>query len=206
MDDFLDDKSLLDEIKKGNNKAFEFLFKSYYPRLYGYASRFIQNPDIVNDIIQECYLKLWEKHQELKVISITSLLFAMVRNSCLNYLKHHHIVEQYRLEYLAKTGGEERLYHSDFSFDSDYNLLYEELQEQINLVIDNLPDRCRKVFIMSRFGGMKNKEIASELQISLTAVEKHITRALQSFTIHFKDKYPTDIYIIVLAWLIYELV
>ncbi len=202
MDEFLDEKSLLNEIKQGNNRALEFLFKNYYPRLYGYAIRFVCDPDAVNDIIQECYIKLWEKHQELRIISVSSLLFAMVRNGCLNYLKHHHIVEQYKIEYLAK--GEERLYHSDFSFDSDYKLLYDELEEQINLIIDKLPKRCRKVFLMSRFEGMKNKEIALELGISLTAVEKHIARALESFTNYFRYKYPTDIYIIILAWLIFD--
>ena len=55
MVDFMDDKQLLGELKRGNNAAFEFLFKSYYPRLRGYAIRFIEDEETVRDIIQECF-------------------------------------------------------------------------------------------------------------------------------------------------------
>lgn len=57
MVDFMDDKQLLGELKRGNNVAFEFLFKSYYPRLRGYAIRFIEDEETVRDIIQECFLR-----------------------------------------------------------------------------------------------------------------------------------------------------
>lgn len=57
MVDFMDDKQLLGELKRGNNAAFEFLFKSYYPRLRGYAIRFIEDEETVRDIIQECFLR-----------------------------------------------------------------------------------------------------------------------------------------------------
>ena len=60
MVDFMDDKQLLGELKRGNNAAFEFLFKSYYPRLRGYAIRFIEDEETVRDIIQECFLRFWE--------------------------------------------------------------------------------------------------------------------------------------------------
>lgn len=202
MIDFSDDTILIKEIKQGNNEAFEYLFKNYYPRLRGYAIRFVENEETVRDIIQECFLRLWEKRDMLSAISITSLLFAMVRNSCLNYLKHVSIVEKHQIEYLANINGEERLYHADFSLDAEHKLLYKELEEQINIVMNSLPDRCREVFIMSRFKGMKNREIAEKLQVSTTAVEKHISKALLYFSKHFKDKYPVDIYIIILAWVI----
>ena len=92
MVDFMDDKQLLGELKRGNNAAFEFLFKSYYPRLRGYAIRFIEDEETVRDIIQECFLRFWERREMLSAFSLTSLLFSMVRNGCLNYLKHRSIV------------------------------------------------------------------------------------------------------------------
>lgn len=202
MIDFSNDKFLLAEIKKGNNQAFEYLFKNYYPRLYGYAIRFVEDEETARDIIQECFLRFWEKRELLAAVSVTSLLFAMVRNGCLNYLKHLSVVEKHQIEYLAAIDGEERLYYTDFSLDAEYKLLYDELQEQIGLVIGTLPERCREVFLLSRFEGLKNKEIAERLQISVTAVEAHISKALLRFSRHFKDKYPVDIYIIILAWVI----
>ncbi len=199
---FSDETILLNELKKGNDEALEFLFKVYFPRLQGYASRFVFDMETVKDIIQECFIKLWEKHESLEVLSVQSLLFAMVRNSCLNYLKHRNVVNKYEIEYLANIRGQERLYHSDFLCDTELPLLYEELQKEINYVIEQLPARRKEVFLMSRFDGLKNREIAEKLQISTTAVEKHISKALQSFEDHFKNKYPVDIFVIVILWLI----
>ena len=163
----------------------------------GYAIRFVEDEETARDIIQECFLRFWEKRELLSAVSVTSLLFAMVRNGCLNYLKHLSIVEKHQIEYLASIDGEERLYYADFTLDAEHKLLYDELQEQINLVIGQLPERSREIFLMSRFKGLKNREIADKLQISTTAVEKHIAKALKSFSKHFKDKYPVDIYITV---------
>ena len=111
-------------------------------------------------------------------------------------------MEKHRIEYLATIEGEERLYYTDFAFDADNKLLYDELQEQIKLVISQLPARCREVFLLSRFTHLKNREIADKLHISTTAVEKHIAKALALFERHFSDKYPVDIYIMILAWLL----
>ena len=198
---FTDNDYLLKEIKAGNTEAFEFLFKSYYPRLLGYAMRFVQGEEEARDIVQECFISFWERREYLASISITSLLFTIVRNSCLNYLKHLSIVEKYQLDYLAHKKGEEHLYHADFLLHTDDKLLFDELQTQVNAVIGNLPERCREVFLLSRFEGMKNREIAEKLNISTTAVEKHISKAILRFSKHFKDNFP-DMYILILAWLI----
>lgn len=200
MMDFLDDKTLLNSIKSGDNQAFEYLFKVYYPRLHRYAIRFLKDEDVAHDIIQECFMHLWEKRATLSAISIASLLFAMVRNSCLNYIKHLSIVEKYQID--TKAEGEERLYYTDFFLDAEHKLLYDELQEQIKIVMDSLSPRSKEIFIMSRFKGLKNREIAEILNISTTAVEKQISKTLRCFSDHFKNKYPLDIYIIIIAWII----
>lgn len=202
MADFTDEKILLKEIKNGNDEAFEFLFKSYYPRLRGYAARFVEDQEAVRDIIQESFLKFWEKRELIEAISVSALLFAMVRNACLNYLKHLQIIEQHSVEHLATLAGREELYSLDFNPSPEYTLLYKELQEQVDIVINTLPLRCREVFVMSRFDKKKNREIAEALNISTTAVEKHIAKALTTFSRHFKDKYPLDIYIVIIAWLL----
>lgn len=126
----------------------------------------------------------------------------MVRNGCLNHIKHEQVIQKYEIEYLAFAKGEERLYHIDFGLEVEHKLLYEELKEKITQVVDLLPERCREVFILSRFEGLKNHEIAEKLQISTTAVEKHISKAMQKFSEYFKDEYSFDVYIIIIAWLI----
>ena len=185
------------EIRRSNHAAFKYLFKAYQPRLYNFAVRYIENTDIAHDIVQECYLHLWEKRSSLKNVSLASLLFTMVRNGCLNYLKHESIVENYKTEYLAKIDGEERLYYSDFSSNAEYVLLYNELQEQIERVIDKLPSRSQEIFRMSRMQGMKNQEIANELHISSTAVEKHLFKVLKILSEQFKSQYSVELCIAV---------
>ncbi len=90
----------------------------------------------------------------------------------------------------------------DFNPGPENEMLLKELQEQIALVIDSLPPACRKVFLLSRFKNLKNREISEELKISTTAVEKHISRALSYFSKHFRDKYPIDVLIIIIAWIL----
>ena len=167
MKNFTDEKTLLREIKNGNGEAFEFLFNSYYPRLRGYAARFVTDEEAVRDIIQESFLRFWEKRDLIEAVSISSLLFAMVRNACLNYLKHLQLVEQHNLEHLDRVAGQEELYYWDFNLSPEYTLLYKELQQQISLVMSDLPSRCREVFEMSRFKKMKNREIAENLAMQI---------------------------------------
>lgn len=199
-----DEAFLIESLSSGNREAFEYVFKKYYQRLVSFAGRYIQNEDIVEDIVQDCYAVLWEKCSTVASISISvsAFLFAMVRNSCLNYLRHEQVIQKYEVEYLAYSQGEERLYHADFGLEIEHKLLYEELQEKIAQVVESLPERCREVFIMSRFEGLKNREIAQKLNISTTAVEKHISKAMLRFSERFRDEYSFDIYIIVIAWLI----
>lgn len=173
---------LLKEIKKGNEKAFEYLFDIYYRRLLSYAKKFVFDTDDAKDLVQDVFVQFYEKKEQLTDISICALLFTMVRNRALNYLKHKIIVERYQTDYLDNSNNPnktEDLYHLDFLGHTDCNLLLDELKLQIDNVIANLPDRCREVFTMSRIDGLKNREIAEELNISTTAVEKHISKALK---------------------------
>ncbi|MDO5664334.1 MAG: RNA polymerase sigma-70 factor [Bacteroidia bacterium] len=192
MVDFSNHTVLLKEIKKGNVQAFEQTYKRYYYRLKGFAMNFITNADEVDDIIQECFLIVWEKRENLAVISLPSLLFKIVRNSCLNHLKHASVVNKHIEKYYPISEMEERLYYADFGLDASQKLLYDELNEQVDSVMQQLPQRCKEVFVLSRENGLKNREIAQKLEISTTAVEKHIRKALSMFTFHLKEKYPID--------------
>lgn len=198
----LKDEELLILIQRDENNAFKFLFKKYYARLYGYALRFVGNEEIAEDILQEVFITFWEKRNVLNSISISSLLFCMVRNACLNYLKHKALVENLSIEYLSDINGEERLFMTDFALSADEQTLYEELKIQIKNVISILPDRAREVFLLSRFKGLKNREIAEKLNISTTAVEKHISNSLKKISTYLKDNVSYDEYIIILSFFI----
>lgn len=169
----LSDENLLSLIQNNQDEAFQFLFKKYYSRLLAYAIRFVKEKEIAEDIIQEVFMSFWEKRQLLKSISLSSLLFCMVRNASINYLKQKVLVDKFPIEYIENIDGEEKLYSLDFALSADEETLYEELRKRIQEALSILPERSREIFLLSRFKGLKNKEIASKLEISTTAVEKH---------------------------------
>lgn len=186
LDRFTNNELLFKEIKSGNIVAFEFFFKRYYSRLLAYARRFVQQEDEARDILQESFIVFWEKRETLDNISIKSFLFTIVRNKCLNYIKHLSVVQKYQLEY--QDSGSENLYQLDFLTHDNEEVVFEEFQKQVNSVIEEMPTRCKEVFLLSRFKGLKNREIAEQLQISTTAVEKHISKAMKLLTKKIKGK------------------
>ncbi|MBW9200025.1 RNA polymerase sigma-70 factor [Bacteroides gallinaceum] len=200
---FSTNEDLLESIKQNDHAAFEYLFKRFYPRLLGYAIRFVQDEDVAKDILQECFMNFWEKRQLLSAVSISSLLFLMVRNACLNYLKHHMLANYLSIDYLSTLDGEEKLYSADLMFSTDENILYEDLKTQIDAALSKLSPRSREIFLLSRFDGMKNKEIAELLGISTTAVEKHISKSLKVISDYLKDNSSYYQYIVIMSFFLF---
>lgn len=195
----LSEENLLDLIKNNQNEAFKFQAVKYYSRLLGYAIRFVQEKEIAEDIIQEVFISFWEKRHFLKSISLSSLLFCMVRNASINYLKQKVLVEKYPIEFIENIDGEEKLYTLDFALSADEETLYEDLKKRIQEALSVLPERSREIFLLSRFNGLKNKEIASKLDISTTAVEKHISKSLKKISSYLKDNVDYNDYIIIIS-------
>lgn len=152
----------------------EALFRQYYPRLRNYASRFIGTADVAEDIVQECFVKLYEKRFTLKDVSPGALLFVMVRNSCINYRKRQMLpaISTTPISIINNITPED-------------DLMFEELRVEIDRVMRKLPPRCKEVFYMSRFEGLNTREIAERTGTSTQNVEKHISRAMNIFSSHF---------------------
>lgn len=182
---------------------FERLYIDCQPRLTAYALRFVNNPIEAQDLVHDCFMALWDRQAPLDPEEARMLLFAMTRNRCLNYLKHKSIVDKYTISCLARAKiGEEHLYNYDFSFaENGHPYLYQELEQQIQRIMDSLPERCREVFFLSRFQGLKNREIAERLHISLHTVERHIQRALRIFAEALEREQSIYLQILILAWL-----
>lgn len=160
-------------IQNGNSldSIFETIYAQYYTGLCTYANNFILDADEAEEIVQGIILKMWEQKENIENInSLKSYLFRSVKNTCLNQIKHQKLEEKYR----EKAWVELKKIEADF-IDPYHNT---ELESQINEAIQDLPERCREVFEMSRFEGKKNKEISEHFDISVKAVEANITRAL----------------------------
>ncbi|MCD7930003.1 MAG: RNA polymerase sigma-70 factor [Tannerellaceae bacterium] len=171
---------LFEQIRRGNVDAFEYTFRKYGPRLEAFARKFVIDPAEAEDIVQESFLKLWERMELLENVFLTSYLFMLVRNASLNVLKHQAVADTNRIR-TVDLREVERLYSVDFIEDPSTILMEKELTGSVDEIMEALPEKCREVFKLSRLSGYKNREIAEQLGISEKVVEKHIARALKRF-------------------------
>lgn len=161
---------------------FEGLYYKYSDRLYNFAFRFVSDEHTAQDIVHEAYGTLWEKFEGKESDAWHALLFRIVRNRSIDTLRHQSSLRIVSLTDSFRNVCDEGLYQMDFAVnDSDRKTIYDELTANIHSIMGKLPDRCREVFMMSRFQNMKNREIAEALKISEKAVEKHIHKALTVF-------------------------
>lgn len=188
---------LFELIKLGDQKALELLFTIYFPRLNDFARKVVKDDVISQDIVQEVFVKIWEKKHQIEIINLDAFLFRLVRNRCIDYIKHLK-VENNRMQEIHILSKYEELYRIDFIGDEPYILIEKELKQKIEKTIESLPERCREVFILSRMNGLKNKEIAEKLQINIKNVERHLSRAMQAFRENFSEELPIAIVILVL--------
>ncbi len=161
---------------------FEKLFNDHYSNLCAYANNFLKDVDASEEVIQEVLFKLWTNRENLVISSsIQSYLFRAVRNASLNVLKHVNIREDYKIQHE---------YERDDELSSEDEMIVSELDQKIRAAIDQLPIERKKVFILSRYDGLKYKEIAEKLNISVSTVENQMVKALKFLRTELKDYLP----------------
>ncbi len=164
-------------------EAFEELFRTHYSALCGYANMYLNDVDAAEDMVQEVFLKLWKNKNSLEIrTSLKSYLFRAVRNACLNMIDHINIREEYKKFNELDIKEDE----SNFTDES----IVSELEDKIRTTIDTLPVERRKVFVLSRYEGLKYKEIAERLNISVKTVENQMGKALQFMRENLVDYLP----------------
>lgn len=181
---------LIEGLKEGNERIFDYIFHLYYSSLVLYALKFVENRDVSEDIVQDLFVKVWTNRASIHIDqSLKSYFFVSVKNRCFDWLRHHHIK--------MKTEQELLLQNQDTSDENSF-LLESELQQQIQNAIDKLPPVCREVFIMNRFDGLKPAEIAIKKGISVRTVETHIGKALRLLRSELEEYLPATLITVVL--------
>jgi RNA polymerase sigma-70 factor (ECF subfamily) len=157
---------------------FEALFTSHYHCLWLYARRFILNSDVAEDIVQEVFYNLWKIRHDFETKgSLKAYLFSATYNKCLNYIKHNKIVTKHKEEILNHNDRIEDYFYTAIT-EHEYSIPGEDLSSIIKEALYDLPDQCRRIFLLSRKYGFKNREVAEFLNISQKVVEKQISKAL----------------------------
>ena len=174
-------------IKIGDHKAFELLFNFYCQRLISFAQRYVIDIQIAENIVQEVFVSVWSQRNKLNPSKmIKSYLFTAVKNQALNELRHRDV----------QTKSQGRLVDlSTKDTDPEQELTTDEINNAIHRAIDELPEKCREIFMMNRFDELKYAEIADVLNISIKTVETQMGRALKKLRERLKTILPM-IYIV----------
>ena len=174
------EKHIIRRIGKGDLKAFELLFREYYEPLCRHALKLLQDPDEAEEIVQDLFYALWEKRAQLQIeTSANAYLYAAVHNKCMKAVRHRKVESKYRSHYLASRQG------TDTTVEDAGEA--EEMQRIVERTLDELPDRCSRIFRLHRFEGLKYHEIADKLSISVKTVEADMGKALKLLRKKLKD-------------------
>jgi RNA polymerase sigma-70 factor (ECF subfamily) len=156
-----------------NQEDFERLFADWYGGLYHYAYSILKDATAAEEVVQSVFCALWERREKLKVnTSVKAYLFGSVYHGCVNWMRDMDSTRAFSFQVL-RSQGEEMASHAA----SDVEL--GELERRLQQAMKELPDRCRAIFLLSRFSELSYKDIAIELDISVKTVEAQMSKALK---------------------------
>jgi len=173
-------------IKKSiSEKEFEIIFKEYFKPLVYFAYKFLKDVELSKEIVHDVFVNIWEKIDKINSEkSIKSYLYTSVNNRCLNYIRDN------------KKFVSDEILTQNYDTNSNSDKLIElEIQKIITYTLENLPQKTKIIFELSRNENLKYKEIAEKLNISQKTVEAHMSQALKEFHKNLKD-YITILYLI----------
>ena len=152
-----------------DRETFKHLFNTLYPRLISYSYKYVQDKFSAEEIVEDCFVTLWERRESLAHIDdIKPYLYIMVRNASLKYLE--------KSKKLVSLNSK----HHDSAITIEHDIIEEEVHAVILYkALETLPAKCRKVFELSCLEGVKYKDIAQELNISLNTVKSQRARAIE---------------------------
>ncbi len=170
--DTTSDEQLWALVKESNRLAFNELFNRYWKKLYSFTYGTFRNHELSEDAIQEVFTSLWDKRGDLEIRNVKAYLYQAVRFQLAANIRkvqfsELHIATIDKIRYVM---------------DVEEKINYEELHQKLQQILDELPDRCREIFYMSRFQHFSNQEIADKLNISKRTVENQLSRALQKIS------------------------
>ena len=169
-----------DDVSAAHETAFEHLFRRFFRELHVYSYSILRDWDLAEEVVQTLFLKMWENGSWQRVeISVKAFLYRSVYHESLNVLRQHQVTQRYRHHamYVMRNEAEHPVARIELN----------ELEERIRESLNRLPEKCRTIFQLSRFGELKYHEIASQLGISVKTVETQMGKAIRILKHDLKD-------------------
>jgi RNA polymerase sigma-70 factor (family 1) len=162
-------------------RLFQETFYKYYEPLCKYAFTIVKEPHSCEDIVQETFLRVWEKKQNLiGSEELTWYMYTAIRNNCLSFLEKNKktVLGDYNGQEIIETPGERP---TPSPKEADYDTL-------LKNALENLPPKCREVFVLSRVSNLTYKQISDSLGISIKTVENQMGKALKILRSYIRQK------------------
>jgi RNA polymerase sigma-70 factor, ECF subfamily len=165
-------QKLVEQIRSGDQCAFEKVFHSYYAKLCVFSNSYVKSLDVSRDVVQEVFIKIWDNRENFTINqSLKAYLYQAVRNHSLNHIeKQNH---KRRLQNSLKK------YRETFHEESVSELNTEELTQKVWKLVELLPERRRTIFILYRKHGLSYAEIGEVMEITRKTVENQMGKSLQ---------------------------
>ena len=164
-----DEQELLGLISRDDDLAFKEVYNRYWNKLVSYAFSILNEEEVCKDILQEIFIRLWQRRREVSIFSLNGYLFRAVKLKVLEHMRNGYITNRH-LKQLDKIC---------FANNVEQEMSLKEVESRFKASVAKLPGRCQEIFCLSRFENLPNKEIANRLSISVKTVEGHITAALK---------------------------
>ncbi len=172
IEQLLDESDLLKKIAYGNQAAFETLFKHYHQKVFAFGRKITCCDEVARELVQEIFLKLWQRREAfLTIDNFGPYLNKMVRNHCLNIfrkLSHH---QKYKKEILHTTLSYENTTQQD--------LYYRDVKHRLNIALMSLSPNQRMAYMLCHQEGLKYKEAAQKMNISVQTLHEYVKIALR---------------------------
>ncbi len=154
--------NLIRHIKKGDKRSFKHVFELYFSALCAFGNRYISETTLVEDMAQEAFISFWENRMNFEHINaVKAFLYTSVRNKCLNHLKHQVVLQKHETALVYELESEQFFTH---------HVIEEETFNQLYAEIRDLPQASQEIMLLA-LNGLKNQEIADELDISVNTVK-----------------------------------
>ena len=172
MNQSSEERILVIQLKDGNQASYEMLYSKYAPKLFAFSRKYLQSQEDAEEIVQEVFLRIWEKKDNIdENQSFSSYVIQAAKHRIFNGFRKN-VNKQAYMDFLIYADNSSRNF-------TEMDVDYSEIKQKAELAISALPEKRQEVFRMSRELGLKNKEIAEKLQISIKTVENQMGQALK---------------------------